>query len=149
LTKKDKSFTYNKKKGTTKPNWFRKEPICNITGSARNKLATDDINTCNLAHPRTMATKTVMALCAVATTVAMQQPMAGIIGEIAPQTNSSERRRGDEHAFSAHCWAPGSAFADPSCNCLGESAHPNLGSRPTIKVCIGSWYVNGFTAASN
>jgi hypothetical protein len=99
--------------------------------------------------------KTVMALCAVATTVAMQQPMASGIGEIAartqqlaPQTNSSARRRGDEHAFSAHCWAPGSAFADPSCNCLGEPAHPNLGSRPTIKVCIGSWYVNGFTASS-
>ena len=51
------------------------------------------------------------------------------------------RRSGkDEIAYAAHCWAPNSTFTDPSCNCLGEAAHPKLGSRPTIRVVIGSWY---------
>jgi hypothetical protein len=62
---------------------------------------------------------------------------------IAPQTAQlvPARRSGkDEIAYAAHCWAPNSTFSDPSCNCLGEAAHPKLGSRPTIRVVIGSWY---------
>jgi len=52
------------------------------------------------------------------------------------------RRRGGGHLeYAVHCWAPGSAFADPACNCLGEAAHPQLGSRPTIRVVVGSWCV--------
>ncbi len=46
----------------------------------------------------------------------------------------------DEIAYAVRCWAPNSTFTDPSCNCLGEAAHPELGSRPTIKIIIGSWY---------
>ena len=50
------------------------------------------------------------------------------------------RRRRDVHAtYAVDCWAPNSAFVDPSCNCLGEAAHPKLGSRPTIVVVVGGW----------
>jgi hypothetical protein len=59
------------------------------------------------------------------------------------QRAGSPRRRGeDEIAYAVHCWAPNSTFTDPSCNCLGEAAqpHPKLGSRPTIRIIIGSWY---------
>ena len=51
------------------------------------------------------------------------------------------RRRGkDELMYDVHCWAPSSTFADASCNCLGEAAHPELGSRRKITIVIGSWY---------
>jgi hypothetical protein len=63
--------------------------------------------------------------------------------QIAPQTAQRvpARRSGkDEIAYAAHCWAPNSTFTDPSCNCLGEAVHAKLGSRPTIRVVIGSWY---------
>jgi hypothetical protein len=63
--------------------------------------------------------------------------------QIAPQIaqRTPARRSGkDEIAYAAHCWAPNSTFTDPSCNCLGEAAHPKLGSRPTIRIIIGSWY---------
>jgi hypothetical protein len=65
-----------------------------------------------------------------------------------PQANTQharpERRRLDDRlSYAVPCWAPGSAFADPACNCLGEAAHPKLGSRPTIKVVVGSWYASG------
>ena len=43
-------------------------------------------------------------------------------------------------AYAVHCWSPNSTFTDPSCNCLGEAAHPKLGSRPTIRIIVGSWY---------
>jgi hypothetical protein len=51
------------------------------------------------------------------------------------------RRSGDRSGdqYSTQCWAPGSAFVDPSCNCLGQPAHPMLGSRRTVKVVVGSW----------
>ena len=46
----------------------------------------------------------------------------------------------DAHlSYSAHCWAPSSAFSDPSCNCLGKAAHPKLGSRRTINVIAPGW----------
>ena len=47
----------------------------------------------------------------------------------------------DEIAYAVHCWAPNSTFTDPSCNCFGEAAHPKLGSRPTIGIIVGSWYL--------
>ena len=51
------------------------------------------------------------------------------------------RRGGKEaEAYAVHCWAPNSSFTDPSCNCLGEGAHPKLGYRSTIKIIVGSWY---------
>ncbi len=69
----------------------------------------------------------------------MEQP------ETVPHANAQHapaaRRRVDNRlSYAVHCWAPGSAFADPSCNCLGEAAHPKLGARPTIRVIVGSWY---------
>ena len=63
--------------------------------------------------------------------------------QIAPQNAQlvpAGRSGKDEIAYAVHCWAPNSTFSDPSCNCLGEAAHPKLGSRPTIRVVIGSWY---------
>jgi hypothetical protein len=64
--------------------------------------------------------------------------------QIAPQSaqRAAPARRGgkDEIAYSVHCWAPKSTFTDPACNCLGEPAHPKLGSRPTIKILLPSWY---------
>ena len=33
----------------------------------------------------------------------------------------------------------GLAASDPSCNCLGEAAHPKLGSRRTINVIAPGW----------
>ncbi len=51
------------------------------------------------------------------------------------------RRRGKEvEVYAVHCWAPNSSFTDPSCNCLGEGAHPKLGYRRTIGIIVGSWY---------
>jgi len=64
---------------------------------------------------------------------------------IAPQTAQlvPARRSGkDEIAYAAHCWAPNSTFNDPSCNCLGEAAHPKLGERRTITIIVGSWYAS-------
>jgi hypothetical protein len=63
--------------------------------------------------------------------------------QIVPQANEAPARRrvDDGLSYAAHCWAPGSAFSDPKCNCLGEDAHPKLGSRPTVKIVIGGWYV--------
>ena len=65
--------------------------------------------------------------------------------QIAPQTAlrvpAPARGSGkDEIAYAVHCWAPNSTFTDPSCNCLREAAHPKLGSRPTIRIIVGSWY---------
>jgi hypothetical protein len=51
------------------------------------------------------------------------------------------RRRGKEvEVYAVHCWAPNSSFTDPSCNCLGEGAHPKLGYRRTIGIIVGGWY---------
>ncbi len=57
---------------------------------------------------------------------------------------SGRRRRaeqGDVHdTYAVECWAAGSAFSGGSrCNCLGEPAHPKLGSRRTIKILLASW----------
>jgi hypothetical protein len=49
------------------------------------------------------------------------------------------RRSGEPLQYATQCWAPGSTFADPSCNCLGKPAHPRLGSRRTVKVIVASW----------
>jgi hypothetical protein len=67
---------------------------------------------------------------------------ATAVHQIAPQTAqlAPARRRGkDKIAYAVHCWAPNSTFTDPSCNCLGESAHPQLGSRRTIRILLPSW----------
>ena len=57
---------------------------------------------------------------------------------------SGRRRAGqtDVHAtYGVECWAAGSAFSNGSrCNCLGKPAHPELGSRRTIKILLASWY---------
>jgi uncharacterized small protein (DUF1192 family) len=66
--------------------------------------------------------------------------MQQIALETVPQTAPARRRGKDEITYDVHCWAPNSTFTDPSCNCLGEAAHPKLGSRPTIRIIIGSWY---------
>ena len=71
----------------------------------------------------------------------MEQP------ETVPHANAQHapaaRRRVDNRlSYAVHCWAPRSALADPSCNCLGEAAHPKLGSRRTIRVIVGSWYTS-------
>ena len=53
------------------------------------------------------------------------------------------RRRADDHLlYAVDCWMPRSTFTDASCNCLAEAAHPELGSRRTVKVVIGSWYAS-------
>ena len=44
--------------------------------------------------------------------------------------------------YAEKCWAPSSAFAQPTCNCFGESAHPMLGARRPIAVIIADWYVH-------
>ena len=54
----------------------------------------------------------------------------------------TRRRRGDAERYAVHCWAAGSAFADPSCNCLGEPPHPLLGSRRTTRIVVGSWHAS-------
>ena len=54
----------------------------------------------------------------------------------------TRRRRGDAERYAVHCWAAGSAFADPSCNCLGEPPHPLLGSRRTMRIVVGSWHAS-------
>jgi hypothetical protein len=60
----------------------------------------------------------------------------------------ARRTGGNPEVYAAHCWAPSSAFANPSCNCLGQAMHPKLASRPTIKIIVGSWYrARLFTAA--
>ncbi len=59
------------------------------------------------------------------------------------EQSPSARRGGDSYReYAAHCWAPSSAFADPSCNCLGQAVHPKLGSRRTINVIVGGWYAH-------
>ena len=59
------------------------------------------------------------------------------------EQSPSARRGGDSYReYAAHCWAPSSAFADPSCNCLGQAVHPKLGSRRTINVIAGGWYAH-------
>jgi hypothetical protein len=53
----------------------------------------------------------------------------------------SGRRRRAGTTYAVECWAAGSAFSNGSrCNCLGEPAHPKLGSRRTIKILLASWY---------
>ncbi len=53
----------------------------------------------------------------------------------------SGRRRRTGTTYAVECWAAGSAFSNGSrCNCLGEPAHPKLGSRRTIKILLASWY---------
>jgi hypothetical protein len=66
---------------------------------------------------------------------------------IAPQANiqhaplANRRAEDANHQYAVQCWGTRSAFTDRTCNCLGEAAHPKLGSRPTIKIVVGSWYV--------
>jgi hypothetical protein len=66
---------------------------------------------------------------------------------IAPQANiqhaplANRRAEDANHQYAVHCWGTRSAFTDRACNCLGEAAHSKLGSRPTIKIVVGSWYV--------
>ena len=66
------------------------------------------------------------------------QHIAPQIAQLVPARRSGK----DEIAYAAHCWAPNSTFNDPSCNCLGEAAHPKLGTSPTIGIIVGSWYVH-------
>jgi hypothetical protein len=68
--------------------------------------------------------------------------MEQIVPQASAQPTLAARRRVDDRlSYAVHCWAPGRAVADPSCNCLGEAAHPKLGAQPTIRVIVGSWYV--------
>ena len=62
------------------------------------------------------------------------------IAQSAQRAAPARRVGKDEIAYSVHCWAPNSTFTDPACNCLGEPAHPKLGSRRTIKILLPSWY---------
>jgi hypothetical protein len=49
----------------------------------------------------------------------------------------------DAHlVYGVHCWAPNSAFSDPSCNCLGKAAHPALHARRTVRIIVGGWCVH-------
>ena len=64
-------------------------------------------------------------------------PQASI--EHAPLAN--RRAEDANHQYAVQCWGTRSAFTDRACNCLGGAAQPKLGSRPTIKIVIGSWYV--------
>jgi hypothetical protein len=43
--------------------------------------------------------------------------------------------------YAVECWEAGSAFADPSCSCLGKPAHKAFNSRPQITVVVGCWCV--------
>jgi hypothetical protein len=53
------------------------------------------------------------------------------------------RRSSDAHlVYGVHCWAPNSAFSDPSCNCLGQAAHPALHARRTVRIIVGGWCVH-------
>jgi hypothetical protein len=54
---------------------------------------------------------------------------------------ASPTRRGeyDSVRYAKQCWAAGSTFADPSCNCLG--LHPKSKSQQTIKAVVGNWCV--------
>ena len=54
----------------------------------------------------------------------------------------ARKRLDDQSAYAVRCWAARSAFSDPACNCLGEAAHPKLGSRHIVKVVVGGWYVH-------
>jgi hypothetical protein len=64
-------------------------------------------------------------------------PQASI--EHAPLAN--RRAEDANHQYAVQCWAARSTFNDRACNCLGGAAQPQLGSRPTIKIVVGSWYV--------
>ena len=66
--------------------------------------------------------------------------MQRIAQQTARRAGPARRSGKDEITYAVHCWAPNSAFTDPSCNCLGEAAHPKLGSRPMIRIIVGSWY---------
>jgi hypothetical protein len=66
--------------------------------------------------------------------------MQRIKPQIARRAAPARRSGKDKIAYAVHCWAPNSTFTDPLCNCLGEAAHPNFGSRPTIRIIVGSWY---------
>ena len=66
-------------------------------------------------------------------------PSSGTADEAVGATPARRRGEGAE-AYAVHCWAPNSSFTDPSCNCLGEGAHPKLGYRRTIRIIAGSWY---------
>ena len=59
-----------------------------------------------------------------------------------PVRRTEETHSAHQRAYAVHCWAAMSAFTDPSCNCLGESAPLKLGSRPTIKIVVGNWCVH-------
>ena len=58
---------------------------------------------------------------------------------ITPLLTASDRSTDVGHVYATHCWEAGSAFADRSCNCFGEPAHPKLDSRRAIKIVVGSW----------
>jgi hypothetical protein len=72
---------------------------------------------------------------------AVNQPVRGD-GAYAESGGRRRAGKGGVHAtYAVECWAAGSAFFNGSrCNCLGEPAHPKLGSRRTIKILIPSWY---------
>ncbi len=84
-----------------------------------------------------LATVTVLFAAKVAKSVGQRIPQPDPEHAEQPARRSGEDRR----VYATHCWAAGSAFADPSCNCLGEPAHPKLSSRRTIKIVVGGWYV--------
>jgi hypothetical protein len=61
--------------------------------------------------------------------------------DVSRRSRKPARRSADPRvSYAVHCWAAGSAFADPACNCLGHPAHPKLGLRRTIRIVVASWY---------
>ena len=59
-----------------------------------------------------------------------------------PARRTEETHSAHQRVYAVQCWAAMSAFTDPSCNCLGGAAPLKLGSRPTIKIVVGSWCVH-------
>ena len=70
------------------------------------------------------------------------QPMSSTDHK-AEQVPPARRTEDDSHrAYAVRCWAPSISFSDPSCNCFGETAHPALSSRRTIRIVVGGWYAH-------
>jgi hypothetical protein len=69
---------------------------------------------------------------------------ASIHAKSSPSRRASQRAQLQHHGnqYAVQCWAARSAFADPSCNCLSEPAHPKLGLRRTIRIVVGSWHAS-------
>jgi hypothetical protein len=63
---------------------------------------------------------------------------------VAPDAQQSPRAA---FLYDEQCWDNGSAFTDPSCNCLNETKHQEFDSRPTIRIILASWCARTHTHA--